>query len=99
MTYTADLRDAYRSLAAAEGDQPGFDYDRGYLTGWHDIRRGIVRRRPRGLLRDPERIAEFRVGYRHGRIDGKGRDMDWWPDFARGGNKRVSAGLSASSAA
>lgn len=79
-----DLRDAYRSLAEAEGDQPGHDYDRGYLTGWHDERRHIRRRHPDGGFREATRVAEFQAGYRAGREDGTGRSTDWWPDHALG---------------
>jgi hypothetical protein len=84
MRVDPELRAAWQSLAAAEGDHPGHDYDRGYLTGWYDVRRGIRRIRPRGIFRDAERVAEFRLGYRDGRKDGTGRDMDWWPTYARG---------------
>ena len=79
-----DLRAAYRSLAEVEGDQPGYDCDRYYLTGWYDVGRGIVRRLPRGLFREPARVAEFRLGYQQGRIDGRGRASDWRPDHAIG---------------
>lgn len=80
-----DLRAAYRSLSEAESDQPGHDYDRGYLTGWYDERRHIRRRHPNGGFREPSRVAEFQLGYRHGRVDGVDRPCDWWPDFALGG--------------
>ena len=79
-----ELRAAYQSLSAVEGDQPGHDYDRGYLTGWHDERRHIRRIRPDGGFREKGRIAEFRLGYRHGREDGTGQPTDWWPDHALG---------------
>lgn len=79
-----ELRAAWRSLAEAEADQPGYAYDCGYLTGWHDERRHIRHIRPAGPFRDSDAIAEFRLGYRHGREDGKGRDHDWWPDHAHG---------------
>jgi hypothetical protein len=72
-----DLLAAHRSIAETEGEEPGHDYDRGYLTGWHDVRRGIVRRL---------RVADFRLGYRQGRIDGEGRETDWWPALRAGGS-------------
>jgi hypothetical protein len=88
---TDDLRAAYQSLAEVEGDQPGHDYDRGYLTGWWDERRHIRRIHPDGGFREPARVAEFRLGYRHGRVDGSRNPMtnaprgtDWWPDVALG---------------
>jgi hypothetical protein len=84
MRVSDDLRTAWLSLQEAEGDEPGHDYDRGYLTGWHDGRRHIRRRLPRGRFRDAERIVEFRLGYVHGKEDGEGRATDWWPDRALG---------------
>jgi hypothetical protein len=81
---TDELRAAHQSLAEAEGDQPGHDYDRGYLTGWHDERRHVRRIRPDGGFRDRGRVAEFRLGYRHGREGGAGQPADWWPDHALG---------------
>ena len=91
MQITTELRAAWQSLSEAEGDAPGHDYDRGYLTGWYDVRRGLRRIRPRGTFRDPERVADFRLGYRDGRRDGAGRSVDWWPDFARGRKVRALA--------
>jgi hypothetical protein len=81
-----ELRSLWQSLAEAEGDEPGFDYDRGYLTGWHDQHRSIKRRRPDGGYRERQRVTEFRLGYKHGREDGTCHPdvPDWWPGFARG---------------
>ena len=85
MRIPPDLRAAWDSLAEAESDVPGHDYDRGYLTGWYDVRHGHRKRvGPRGLYRDSERVAEFRLGYLQGREDGQGRPADWWPEHARG---------------
>jgi hypothetical protein len=88
---TDELRAAYQSLSEVEGDQPGHDFDRGYLTGWHDERRHIRRLHPDGGFREPSRVAEFRLGYRQGRDDaarnpktGLPRTTDWWPDVALG---------------
>ena len=91
-----ELREALRSLAAVESDLPGYPYDHGYLTGWHDVRRGIRRILPRGDFRSAESVEDWRKGYRDGREDGKAnpggtgtgkyppRGTDWWPEVALG---------------
>jgi hypothetical protein len=69
------------------GIPPGEDHDRGYASGWHDISHGIrTRKEPDGGFRDPERIEEFQIGYRAGRIDGAAHPFcdDWNRAHRRG---------------
>ena len=56
-------------------------YSQGYRDGWYDIRRVKSRRiKRRGARRKAN--AEYAQGYDHGWLDGEGRTVDWWPDYA-----------------
>lgn len=76
---TPELRAGWRELEAEQlpdpdGNRPPAEpYDRGYLAGWHELHRHLVRvKRPDGGYRNAEAVAEFRLGYDHGRQDGAG---------------------------
>lgn len=59
-------------------------YDAGYNLGWNDARAGRRSRRRLRLGYRADSLAEAALGYAHGRIDGVGRNVDWWPAYAHG---------------
>lgn len=60
-------------------------YDAGYNLGWNDARAGKrTHRRLRLGYSRAASLAEARLGYAHGRLDGVGRAVDWWPAYAHG---------------